>query len=174
MDLALPHTTDGGDFAGADNDFESLERPPTPPLTRSEALKAAIPALEVEIMSAKTLLQEDLRLSRHLSILTPFGRPTTERLIYSAAPIAKRISAARIQIVKAVCYREVLVRDLALETRSPVPRRASGHGHSRSKSSSSKPSHLLRRGKYEAESDDSDDNSFQSAREERDETVHIS
>ncbi|BGP41544.1 hypothetical protein JCM10449v2_005535 [Rhodotorula kratochvilovae] len=114
--------------------------PPAPPPTpaRADLLRTRIQQLDGEIRAAKQALQADLRLAKHLAILTPFRHTTRERVLTAIPPIEKRVRHARMQLAKLVCYREVLSRDLLVEDREAerLLRKQSLHrSHSRRTSS---------------------------------------
>ncbi|BGP33488.1 hypothetical protein JCM10296v2_005292 [Rhodotorula toruloides] len=88
------------------------------PITaRADLLRSQINNLDVEIRTAKEKLQADLRLAKHLAILTPFRSATRERVLMAIPPIEKRVRHTRMHFAKLVCYREVLSRDLLVEDR---------------------------------------------------------
>ncbi|KNZ46411.1 uncharacterized protein VP01_729g6 [Puccinia sorghi] len=82
--------------------------------THWDRVKAQIMMLEGHIVTAKTELNDNLRLARNLAVLTPFQLSTRSRLQQSIMPVANRVKNSRCQLSKLVCYREVLMRDLAL------------------------------------------------------------
>ncbi|BGP17796.1 hypothetical protein JCM10213v2_005838 [Rhodosporidiobolus nylandii] len=84
---------------------------------RADLLRAKVNELDEEISAAREGLQADLRLARHLAILTPFRSTTRERVLTAIPPIEKRVRHARMHLAKLVCYREVLSRDLLVEDR---------------------------------------------------------
>lgn len=56
-----------------------------------------IQELGSQIRQAKEALQADLRLAKHLAILTPFRHTTRERVLTAIPPIEKRVRYARIK-----------------------------------------------------------------------------
>ncbi|KAI7953972.1 hypothetical protein MJO28_006519 [Puccinia striiformis f. sp. tritici] len=82
--------------------------------THWDLVKAQIVCLEAQILAAKSELNEDLRLARNLAVLTPFQLSTRSKLQQAILPVANRVRNSRCQLSKLVCYREILVRDLAL------------------------------------------------------------
>ncbi|BGP25923.1 hypothetical protein JCM10295v2_004866 [Rhodotorula toruloides] len=174
--------TSGGAIAGS-----------APPITtRADLLRARINNLDAEIRSAKERLQADLRLAKHLAILTPFRSTTRERVLMAIPPIEKRVRHTRMHLAKLICYREVLSRDLLVEDReaerflrkhslhrthsrhtSSVPRQRSPGQHSRHPNTHgpAHPSHLSqsttspRRSRTSHAQTDSDPTSFESAAE---------
>ncbi|GAA6053374.1 hypothetical protein NBRC10513_007240 [Rhodotorula toruloides] len=162
------------------------------PITaRADLLRSRINNLDVEIRSAKERLQADLRLAKHLAILTPFRSATRERVLMAIPPIEKRVRHTRMHLAKLVCYREVLSRDLLVEDReaerllrkhslhrthsrrtSSVPRqRSPSRQHSRHSSANgpARPSHLSHSTtsprRLHASHTDSERTSFESAAE---------
>ncbi|GAA6049100.1 hypothetical protein JCM3770_003886 [Rhodotorula araucariae] len=118
--------------------------PPAPPATptRADLLRKRVQQLDGEIRAAKHALQGDLRLAKHLAILTPFRHTTRERVITAIPPIENRVRHARMQLAKLVCYREVLSRDVLVEDREAerLLRKQSAHrSHSRRTSSHHRP-----------------------------------
>lgn len=66
-------------------------------------------------MSIKTLqglLKEAMTALKSLAILTPFSNASRSRLEQAVAPHAARIASIRQSIVRDVCYRECLSRDM--------------------------------------------------------------
>ncbi|EMS19609.1 ARF guanyl-nucleotide exchange factor [Rhodotorula toruloides NP11] len=162
------------------------------PITaRADLLRSRINNLDVEIRSAKERLQADLRLAKHLAILTPFRSATRERVLMAIPPIEKRVRHTRMHLAKLICYREVLSRDLLVEDReaerllrkhslhrthsrrtSSVPRqRSPSRQHSRHSSATgpARPSHLSHSTtsprRMKASHTDSERTSFESAAE---------
>ncbi|GAA5895282.1 PH and SEC7 domain-containing protein [Sporobolomyces salmoneus] len=95
------------------------ELPPSTPIinSRADTLRLRINDLDDSIRRVKALVQEDLCLAKHLSILTPFRSTTREKVLTAIPPIEKRIRQTRMNLVKLICYREVLSRDLLVEDR---------------------------------------------------------
>ncbi|GAA5990108.1 hypothetical protein JCM10908_005824 [Rhodotorula pacifica] len=85
--------------------------------TRAESLRTKIGELDAIIRVTKENLQADLRLAKHLAVLTPFRSSTRERILAALPPIEKRVRHHRMQLAKFVGYREVLSRDLLVEDR---------------------------------------------------------
>ncbi|GAA5880074.1 hypothetical protein JCM3774_003300 [Rhodotorula dairenensis] len=90
---------------------------PSPLTVRAEALRTKIGELDAIIRRTKEDLQADLRLAKHLAVLTPFRSATRERILAALPPIEKRVRHHRMQLAKFVGYREVLSRDLLVEDR---------------------------------------------------------
>ncbi|GAA5832425.1 hypothetical protein JCM11251_006450 [Rhodosporidiobolus azoricus] len=97
---------------------------------RADLLRSKIAELDVEINRVRERLRADLRLAKHLGILTPFKSSTRERVLTAIPPIEKRVRYARMTVAKLVCYREVLSRDLLVEDRE-AERLARKHSHLR-------------------------------------------
>lgn len=113
LDLAYPRVGGDSDFAGDEEPEEEGEVSSRVVATRSESLKVslsrmltetlltlpqrAIATFEQQILAAKATLQPSLRSSRHLAILTPFMRPTRERIQLAIGPLEKRIRHARME-----------------------------------------------------------------------------
>ncbi|GAA5997840.1 hypothetical protein JCM5350_002746, partial [Sporobolomyces pararoseus] len=93
--------------------------PDTTPIVNSRAdiLRTRIDQLDESIARVKALIQDDLCLVKHLSILTPFRSSTREKVLTAVPPIERRIRQTRMNLVKLICYREVLSRDLLVEER---------------------------------------------------------
>ncbi|GAA5852443.1 hypothetical protein JCM8547_006785 [Rhodosporidiobolus lusitaniae] len=102
-------------------------------LARADLLRTKINELDAEIARARAVLQVDLRLAKHLAILTPFKSQTRERVLTAIPPIEKRVRHARMNLAKLVCYREVLSRDLLVEDRE-TERLVRKHSHHRTHS----------------------------------------
>ncbi|TKA55999.1 hypothetical protein B0A53_01702 [Rhodotorula sp. CCFEE 5036] len=90
---------------------------PAPLTARAESLRAKIGELDAIIRTTKENLQADLRIAKHLAVLTPFRTSTRERILAALPPIEKRVRHHRMQLAKFVGYREVLSRDLLVEDR---------------------------------------------------------
>ncbi|GAA5940665.1 hypothetical protein JCM1841_002015, partial [Sporobolomyces salmonicolor] len=101
--------------------------------TRADTLRARINELDAEIRQARDAVQTDLRLAKHLAILTPFRSSTREKILTAIPPIERRVRQARMNLVKLICYREVLSRDLLVEDRE-TERLIRKHSHHRSHS----------------------------------------
>ncbi|GAA6058971.1 hypothetical protein JCM10212_001681 [Sporobolomyces blumeae] len=119
--------------------------PPLVPIvnTRSDILRSRISDLDAQIRQARDVVQRDLRLAKHLAILTPFRSSTREKVLTAIPPIEKRIRQARMHLVKLICYREVLSRDLLVEDRETerlIRKHSLQRSHSRRVSSSPRPS----------------------------------
>ncbi|GAA5933388.1 uncharacterized protein JCM15063_001302 [Sporobolomyces koalae] len=94
--------------------------PPLVPLvvnSRADLLRTRIDNLDEAIERTRAQVQVDLRLAKHLAILTPFRSSTRERVLTAIPPIEKRVRQTRMSLVKLVCYREILSRDLLVEDR---------------------------------------------------------
>ncbi|GAA5904147.1 hypothetical protein JCM6882_003959 [Rhodosporidiobolus microsporus] len=105
---------------------------------RADLLRTKISELDAEISRVREGLRVDLRLAKHLAVLTPFKSSTRERVLTAIPPIEKRVRYARMSVAKLVCYREVLSRDLLVEDRETerLVRKQSHHRtHSRRTSS---------------------------------------
>lgn len=90
--------------------------PPTP-LSRSETVQARVDMLDGQIDRAQRNLDAELRIARNLAILTPFQRASRDRIQAATIPLAKKVRAMRVDLAKLVCYRFVLLTDLAEEER---------------------------------------------------------
>ncbi|GAA5981393.1 hypothetical protein JCM11641_005305 [Rhodosporidiobolus odoratus] len=127
---------------------------------RADLLRTKLYGLDAEIAQARGVLQADLRLAKHLAILTPFRSSTREKILTAISPIEKRVRQARMNLAKLVCYREVLSRDLLVEDReterlvrkhSPSlrrprpssPRQSSSHVHANGANHASPLSHPI-------------------------------
>jgi len=83
------------------------------PSTHWDRVNAQVLLLEGQIGTAKSELNEDLRLARNLAVLTPFQLSTRWRLQQSIRPLARRVRSSRCRLSRLICYREILVCDLA-------------------------------------------------------------
>ena len=86
-------------------------------LSRSDTLQSRVDTLDIKINRVQRDLDEELRITRNLAILTPFQRATRDRIQVAVTPLAKKIRAIRIDMARMVCYRFVLLTDLAEEER---------------------------------------------------------
>ncbi|GAA6003670.1 hypothetical protein JCM10207_003538 [Rhodosporidiobolus poonsookiae] len=100
---------------------------------RADLLRTKINELDAQVSRARRELQADLRLAKHLAILTPFRSSTREKVLTAIPPIEKRVRHARMHLAKLVCYREVLSRDLLVEDRE-TERLVRKHSHRRTHS----------------------------------------
>lgn len=85
--------------------------------SRRDVIQTHVDTLDEKIKEMQLKLEEELRLSRNLAILTPFQRSTRDRIQAALIPLAKKVSSLRIEISKYTCYRFVLLSDLAEEER---------------------------------------------------------
>ena len=107
------------------NTFDSSMTPVPSPITpgaetmrlqsRPRVIRSKIAELESKISISQTQLDSDLRLVRNLAILTPFQRSTRNRLQTAVINVASKIMQVRLDMVKMVCHRDILVADLTLE-----------------------------------------------------------
>ncbi|GAA5888041.1 hypothetical protein JCM5296_005413 [Sporobolomyces johnsonii] len=118
---------------GSSSFASSMGAPPSSISTRADTLRTRINDLDAEIRQARDAVQTDLRLAKHLAILTPFRSSTREKVLTAIPPIEKRVRQARMNLVKLICYREVLSRDLLVEDRE-TERLIRKHSHHRSHS----------------------------------------
>ncbi|KAI8995538.1 hypothetical protein BD414DRAFT_479821 [Trametes punicea] len=85
--------------------------------SRPAVIKSKVEDLNMKLSLARTQLDADMRFVRNLAVLTPFQRATRDRLQGAVQNVAKRVMQVRLVIEKLVCYRDVLVADLAAEER---------------------------------------------------------
>jgi hypothetical protein len=88
-----------------------------PPMSRSETVQSRVDNLDAQIDRVQRNLDAELRVARNLAILTPFQRATRDRIQAAIIPLSKKIRTMRINLAKLVCYRFVLLTDLAEEER---------------------------------------------------------
>ncbi|GAA5960793.1 hypothetical protein JCM3765_000819 [Sporobolomyces pararoseus] len=127
--LEIPTNSSHEALAGSSIEHQDVKRvvtsKPLPELpnamqivnSRADILRTRINQLDESITRVKTSIQDDLCLAKHLSILTPFRSSTRERVLTAIPPIERRIRQTRMNLVKLICYREVLSRDLLVEER---------------------------------------------------------
>ena len=96
-----------------DMNHESTPRLPS----RSQTLQSRVGTLDDQVNRLQRELDSELRVARNLAILTPFQRATRDRIQVAVAPLAKKIRTNRINLAKLICYRFVLLTDLAEEER---------------------------------------------------------
>lgn len=58
-------------------------------------------------------VEEEMRLARHLSILTPFQKSTRDRIEAAAVPLAHRLRIKRLQLAQASSVVDVIASDFA-------------------------------------------------------------
>lgn len=85
--------------------------------SRPDIIRTKVEDLDAKISLARTQLDTDMRFVRNLAVMTPFQRATRDRLQAAVQNVAKRVMQVRLDIEKLVCYRDVLVSDLAAEER---------------------------------------------------------
>ena len=104
--------------AGAGSRSDDINHGSTIPLpSRSEIVQSHVDALDDRINRLQRDLDLELRVVRNLAILTPFQRATRDRVQLAVVPLAKKIRVMRIDLARLVCYRFVLLTDLAGEER---------------------------------------------------------
>ncbi|KAF8581359.1 hypothetical protein K439DRAFT_1354089 [Ramaria rubella] len=85
--------------------------------SRSDIIQSNVETLDTQITGVQHELDAELRVARNLAILTPFQRATRDRIQVAVVPLAKRVKTLRINLARLVCYRFVLLTDLAEEER---------------------------------------------------------
>jgi hypothetical protein len=83
--------------------------------SRSVVVQSKIRDLDSKITTAELALESDLRLARNLAVLAPFLRSTRERIQTAVIPVAKTVRLLRMDLIKQLCYRDVLKADLLAE-----------------------------------------------------------
>ncbi|KAG1894822.1 uncharacterized protein F5891DRAFT_702286 [Suillus fuscotomentosus] len=88
---------------------------PFPQSNRTILLQSTIGDLEDRICVAQPLLETKMHFARNIAVLTPFQRSTRDRLQYAVQNVAKQISQLRLEIARLICYRNILLNDVAAE-----------------------------------------------------------
>ncbi|TFK76945.1 hypothetical protein BDN72DRAFT_866770 [Pluteus cervinus] len=84
--------------------------------SRYEIIQSKIRDLESKISTVQIQLDTDIRFLRNIATLTPFQKATRDRLYAAIQPVVKRIKQIRINMARLTCHRDVLSKDLDLET----------------------------------------------------------
>ena len=80
-------------------------------------LQSKIREFDGKLNSTQSQLDADMRAVRSIAVLTPFMRSSRERLQMAVAALGRSIRQLRLEVVKTVCYRDVLAADLTSERR---------------------------------------------------------
>lgn len=92
---------------------------------RAQIIHSAARDLEDRICTANSQIDADLRVVRNIAILAPFQKSTRDRLQDAVQTLSRRLQALRLDVTKLVCHRNILLNDLAAETRTFKQRTAS-------------------------------------------------
>jgi hypothetical protein len=104
--------------AGSASKSEDMNHGSPPALpSRNDTIQSCVDILDARINRIQRDLDADLRVARNLAILTPFQRATRDRIQVAVTPLAKKVRITRIELARLVCYRFVLLTDLAQEER---------------------------------------------------------
>ncbi|KAF8508127.1 hypothetical protein JB92DRAFT_2733475 [Gautieria morchelliformis] len=104
--------------AGSASKSEDMNHGNSPALpSRNDTIQSCVDTLDARINRVQRDLDAELRVARNLAILTPFQRATRDRIQVAVASLAKKVRIMRIDLARLVCYRFVLLTDLAQEER---------------------------------------------------------
>ncbi|KAI6132701.1 hypothetical protein EV401DRAFT_1915771 [Pisolithus croceorrhizus] len=84
---------------------------------RAQIIHSAARDLEDRICTANSQMDGDLRVVRNIAILAPFQKSTRDRLQDAVQTLSRRLQTLRLDVTKLVCHRNILLNDLAAETR---------------------------------------------------------
>ncbi|KAI7904561.1 uncharacterized protein BX663DRAFT_321041 [Cokeromyces recurvatus] len=82
-------------------------------LKREMKANEKVEELTIRIDEQVKLLDRELQLRRNLMVLTPYIRPTRDRILAFADSVGKRIKSKRIELQRLQCYRDFLECELA-------------------------------------------------------------
>lgn len=85
--------------------------------SRSHIIQSKIRDLDSRITALRAQLDADSRCIRNIAALTPFRKSTGSRLLAAMQNMAKRVMQVRLDMERLTCYRVVLHRDHACESR---------------------------------------------------------
>ena len=85
--------------------------------SRSHIIESKIRDFDSRITALRAQLDADSRCIRNIAALTPFRKSTGSRLLAALQNMAKRVMQVRLDMERLTCYRFVLHRDLACESR---------------------------------------------------------
>jgi hypothetical protein len=85
--------------------------------SRSHIIQSKIRDFDSRITALQAQLDADSRCIRNVAALTPFRKSTGSRLLAAMQNMAKRVMQVRLDMERLTCYRIVLHRDLACESR---------------------------------------------------------
>lgn len=86
--------------------------------SRSHMIHTQVEDLESRICVANAQINSSMHLARNIAILAPFQKSTRDRLQDSIQTMSKKIHALRLDVTKLICYRNILLNDLAVEERN--------------------------------------------------------
>ncbi|KAG6850833.1 hypothetical protein H0H93_008136 [Arthromyces matolae] len=86
--------------------------------SRMAIIQTKVNELDLRISAAQSQLDAKLRFIRNISTLTPFQKSTRERLSDAVQRAAQRVKQARLELLRLVCHRDILAKDVASEERS--------------------------------------------------------
>jgi hypothetical protein len=92
--------------------------------TKSPCIQRRVSGFRIKLNSLNQSLDEELRIARNLSVLTPFQRVTREAVETALLPMAANVRHLRTEICRISCWAEVL----DAETRIAMPAMSSGTG----------------------------------------------
>lgn len=115
-DLAAGKRASSPDIGFWTEETEPGSTPPSPALSsngsRSRIIQLKIRDLELKITALQASIDAHMRVVRNIAILAPFQRSTRDRLLATVQSLAKIVDQARLDLVKLVCYRDILSNDL--------------------------------------------------------------
>ncbi|KAL4069536.1 hypothetical protein J3A83DRAFT_4163569 [Scleroderma citrinum] len=85
--------------------------------SRTQIIHSRVRDLEAQICATNSEIDSSLRFVRNVAVLAPFQKSTRDRLQEAIQGMSKRIQALRLDITKLICHRNILLKDLAAETR---------------------------------------------------------
>ena len=85
--------------------------------SRSHIIESKLRDLDSRITALRAQHDADSRCIRNIAALTPFRKSTGSRLLAAMQNMAKRVMQVRLDMERLTCYRVVLHRDLACESR---------------------------------------------------------
>ncbi|EIN13503.1 hypothetical protein PUNSTDRAFT_140028 [Punctularia strigosozonata HHB-11173 SS5] len=85
--------------------------------SRGQIIQSKIRDLDSRLTATQTQLDADMRLVRHIAVLTPFQQSTRDRLRATVQGAAKKIALLRLELEKLACHRQVLATDMSAEVR---------------------------------------------------------
>jgi hypothetical protein len=86
--------------------------------TRRRELQPWITSVTSKLSAQRAALDADLRLARHLGILTPFQKVTRDRIEAAAVPLAQRIRARRLEVARWQSRKDIMLLELAAGDRA--------------------------------------------------------